>query len=974
MDAGDTFTYNIASNDNFVIDGNQIKVKTGATLDFESDQSHSVNITVTDGAGNTYTETISLSVNDLNDNTPTDIALSASSVNENAATGTVVATLSSTDLDAGDTFTYSIASNDNFVIDGNQIKVKAGADLDFESAESHTVDITVTDSSGKTYTETVSLSVNDLNDNTPTDIALSSSNIDENASTGTVAATLSATDADVGDTFTYNIATNDNFEIDGNQVKVKAGADLDYESDQSHDVDITVTDANGNTYIETVSFTVNDLAENDGSVTANDESFATYDTQDTALTGILGENDSVDVYTFHHNGGPLVLDAITEMSETDTWQDMSDSGGETYTEINGDSTKSALDIMLEIKDSDGSRVTFNDDADYDGDHVGESDYGYSDGSVNGLDSYISLQNLPKGDYSIEVSSYNALSSGPYRISISGDVDLVENPFETDQGQPLIIDSTLILGNDTDSEGDSLTITGIESVENGTAEINGDGDIVFTPDEGYSGQANFVYRVSDNNGGFDTATVTLNVQEVDDYAETPELSLSFGNPVEVASNPDPVGHWKLDDSQSGGFADSSGNGHTATEHVEGSDDNKTGRYGDGIEIESNDYIEVSHSNDLKPDSGTLTLWIDPDNNNGTYGLASSDSTGYDDGGHFTLRMENGEISLRMQNENTSYYAEGGDVQSGWNQVTVSWGDSGMHVYLNGSEVAANSYTGGLSGNENPWVFGTNQWSSSDNVANSLSEYFSGDMDDIAIFGEQLSADQVSDLYDSGVQAFSEAGGDVSGYEYPISITTALTDTDGSESLSDIVFSGLPDGVSLSAGTENDDGSWNVSNDELDGLKLVVSDTEESEFTLSATLTSTESNGGDTASTAISFNIDPGSNAVESSVTESGGSGNDIFSGSDGNMIVFGNDGNDLFEFGVNDGNDIFHGGNGWTDTISLDSTGSADPDSPWTITVDGEEVAADEGANAMTFEEDTSGVVTMADGSILEFDGVERIEW
>ena len=40
-------------------------------------------------------------------------------------------------------------------------------------------------------------------DQAPTDIAFSNTSVDENASNGTVVATLSAVDADAGDTFTY---------------------------------------------------------------------------------------------------------------------------------------------------------------------------------------------------------------------------------------------------------------------------------------------------------------------------------------------------------------------------------------------------------------------------------------------------------------------------------------------------------------------------------------------------------------------------------------------------------------------------------------------------------------------------------------------------------------------------------------------------------------------------------------------------
>ncbi len=93
--------------------------------------------------------------------------------------------------------------------------------------------------------------------------------MDENSAAGTTVATLTATDGDKGDSLSYSLSDNPHFEIDGNQVKVKAGADLDYESDKSHQVEVTVTDSAGNSYTEKVKFTVNDLNENNENIKEN---------------------------------------------------------------------------------------------------------------------------------------------------------------------------------------------------------------------------------------------------------------------------------------------------------------------------------------------------------------------------------------------------------------------------------------------------------------------------------------------------------------------------------------------------------------------------------------------------------------------------------------------------------------------------------------------------------------------------------
>ena len=74
-----------------------------------------------------------------------------------------------------------------------------------------------------------------------------------------------------------------------------------------------------------------------------------------------------------------------------------------------------------------------------------------------------------------------------------------------------------------------------------------------------------------------------------------------------------------------------------------------------------------------------------------------------------------------------------------------------------------------------------------------------------------------------------------------ITSNLTDIEGSESLS-ISISDLPDGAVLSAGVENEDGSWTLSADDLEGLTVTLSgDNAGDGFTFTVSATSTEDDG-------------------------------------------------------------------------------------------------------------------------------------
>src|SRR3546814_19830325 len=63
--------------------------------------------------------------------------------------------------------------------------------------------------------------------------------------------------------------------------------------------------------------------------------------------------------------------------------------------------------------------------------------------------------------------------------------------------------------------------------------------------------------------------------------------------------------------------------------------------------------------------------------------------------------------------------------------------------------------------------------------------------------------------------------------PLDIAAALTDTDGSETLS-ITVSGMPAGAMLSAGTDNGDGSWTLAPADLQGLAITPPATSDVDF--------------------------------------------------------------------------------------------------------------------------------------------------
>ena len=72
-------------------------------------------------------------------------------------------------------------------------------------------------------------------------------------------------------------------------------------------------------------------------------------------------------------------------------------------------------------------------------------------------------------------------------------------------------TSTLLANDTDPNGDPLTVTSVSAPTNGTVALNTtNATITFTPTTGYTGPAGFTYAISDGRGGTSSANVALTV--------------------------------------------------------------------------------------------------------------------------------------------------------------------------------------------------------------------------------------------------------------------------------------------------------------------------------------------------------------------------------------------------------------------------------------------------------------------------------
>ena len=182
----------------------------------------------------------------------------------------MVATLTATDSDTTN-LTYSLATgngttdqhNSLFTVSGTQLLV-ASSTISYDTTTSLNVNLGVSDGQ-YTFTKAFQISVNDVN-RAPTNIALTSNTITENASPSTVIGILSSVDSDTTDTTSFTLADsgdaqdddNGSFTISGTSLILNSSAD--YETKASYNIYINVNDG-ANNYAKAFTVSVTNINE-----------------------------------------------------------------------------------------------------------------------------------------------------------------------------------------------------------------------------------------------------------------------------------------------------------------------------------------------------------------------------------------------------------------------------------------------------------------------------------------------------------------------------------------------------------------------------------------------------------------------------------------------------------------------------------------------------------------------------------------
>jgi hypothetical protein len=462
---------------------------------------------VEDSNGETDSASIEVRVNGA----PTSITLSQDEVPENAS-GAVVGTITVTDPNADDTFTFEL-DDDRFEIVGDELKLKEGIDLNFEEGSLVPLNITVFDEAGASLTELFEITVLDRND-PPTDITLVAQPVPEN-SPGAIVGLVTVTDEDDPassfGTHEFLVMEQDGTEserflVDGSfQLRLFDGEFLNFEQEEEVVLRIRATDnpdeVGGEPRLSVErTFTITVLDVNDPPV-AFDKTFTT--PENALLMGNVLIGSEADEKDFDEDGDPLTVVTINGAALIEGQEIVLTSGATLVVGVSGDFTYDAStseffrSLLPGAEASDSFMYTITD---------GQGEFATATVNIT----VIGINNPPTFEFSIEVQALAQQMVEDQELPLPG---VLFDSFDDDE---------------TDAE--DATYRVLEASFGVSVQFTEDGGLTIIPLANYNGPAWVVVEAEDVGGGNNppltaSATLTIWIDPVNDppTAETETFS-------------------------------------------------------------------------------------------------------------------------------------------------------------------------------------------------------------------------------------------------------------------------------------------------------------------------------------------------------------------------------------------------------------------------------------------------------------------
>ena len=517
--------------------------------------SDTVTYVANDGHGNTATGTLAITVNAVND---PPVAVGDSLAIDEDGSGAVDVALNDSDLDGDALVIASITApaHGTASFSGTTISYAPAANYNGSDALTYTI----SDGNGGTATASVAITVAAVND---APVAVGDAVATNEDTAASFAVTGNDADAD-GDALAITAITQP---AHGSATIVDAGHVGYTPAANYHGADAlsyTISDGNGGTATASVAITV--ASVNDAPIAVADAAFVTEDYPSTidvvgndsdadgdalAITSVTqGAHGTVTISNAHHVSYAPALN----YNGADTFSyTISDGNGGTATASVAITVTSVDDAPTAVADAatvaeDGS-VTIDvaaNDSDVDGDPLSlVSVTAPAHGSATIADAH-HVTYTPAADYhGADTFSYtiedSSGASGSAAVSITV-TSVNDAPIASADAATLAEDGSAtidVVANDTDVDGDTLTITAITLPAHGLALIADGHHVSYTPAPDYHGADAITYTISDGNGGSATATLALTVTSVNDApvaaADAATLDEDTSATVDVVAN-------------------------------------------------------------------------------------------------------------------------------------------------------------------------------------------------------------------------------------------------------------------------------------------------------------------------------------------------------------------------------------------------------------------------------------------------------
>ncbi len=540
--------------------------------------------TITDGVF-TATATVTVTVTGIND---APVAVDDVATTDENTPITVDVLVNDGDVDLNDTLTVTgidtIGTLGSVINNGVNVSYDPGTAFRYLAVGESATDVftyTVADGNGGLDTAVVTVTVSGIN-NDP--VAVDDTAItDEDTVLLVVAPGVLANDSDPDVTDTLSVVGYDPLSAGGVQVVVNGDGRYSYDPTTVPTVQAlavgqtlqdtfvyTITDGHG--AIATAMVTVTVEGQNDVPVAMDDLSVTDEDTP--VLIYVLGNDSDID-------GDTLVVSNVTQpingiafnMPDRVIYFPPLHFNGVvtfTYTADDGHGGFSTAWVTVTVSAVNDPPVAVNDNAVTDEDTPITIDVLANDIDPDGDTLTVTGVTQPAHGVVINHGSdvtytpnpdYHGPDSFAYTISDGSgtDVGFVEITVRSVNDVPVAVDDTAtttqdtpvtvnVLANDSDVDGEPLTIASLVQPANGVAAVNPDWTITYTPTTGFVGTDELLYTVSDGNGGTAMARLTITVVAVNtpplavddlvvvDETDTPVTILVLANDADVDGDP------------------------------------------------------------------------------------------------------------------------------------------------------------------------------------------------------------------------------------------------------------------------------------------------------------------------------------------------------------------------------------------------------------------------------------------------------